>query len=296
MSELKAAGASWVQLDEPFLVMDLQEHELGAFSKAYSYLEEDLDDTKLVVETYFADVPVETYKQDAAMAFALPCFILACLSFEYWFVEQLVSGFRYLNSVLCLVPFRMLIGQKSIFGIGFDLVRGINSLNLIKEVGFPDDKYLFAGLVDGRNIWANDLSASLSILEDLEKIVTKGMQPHAIHIMWYGYTLKLTVCLNISNFQISQMMITDILADKLVVSTSCSLMHTAVDLINETNLDDELKSWLAFAAQKINETVALAKSLAGQKDEVKSLVHIGYIYCNLKWKQQHLLYSKLLTF
>jgi hypothetical protein len=102
-------------------------------------------------------------------------FHIACLCFEYWFVELLISGFKYLNLVPCLVPFRMLIGLKGIFGIGFDLVRGINTLNLIKEVGFPDDKYLFAGVVDGRNIWANDLSASLSILEDLEKIVTKGM-------------------------------------------------------------------------------------------------------------------------
>jgi 5-methyltetrahydropteroyltriglutamate--homocysteine methyltransferase len=51
-------GCSWMN----FLVMDLQEHELRAFYKAYSYLEEELDDIKLVVETYFADVPVETYK------------------------------------------------------------------------------------------------------------------------------------------------------------------------------------------------------------------------------------------
>lgn len=41
ISELKAAGAAWVQLDEPFLVMDLQERELGAFYKAYTYLEEE---------------------------------------------------------------------------------------------------------------------------------------------------------------------------------------------------------------------------------------------------------------
>jgi len=57
-------------------------------------------------------------------------------------------------------------------------------------------------------------------------------------------------------------------ADKLVVSTSCSLLHTAVDLINETKLDDEIKSWMAFAAQKVVEVNALAKALAGQKDEV----------------------------
>lgn len=56
--------------------------------------------------------------------------------------------------------------------------------------------------------------------------------------------------------------------DKLVVSTSCSLMHTAVDLVNETKLDSEIKSWLAFAAQKVVEVNALAKALAGEKDEV----------------------------
>lgn len=53
-----------------------------------------------------------------------------------------------------------------------------------------------------------------------------------------------------------------------MVSTSCSLMHTAVDLVNETKLDDEIKSWLAFAAQKVVEVNVLAKALAGQKDEV----------------------------
>lgn len=57
-------------------------------------------------------------------------------------------------------------------------------------------------------------------------------------------------------------------SDKLVVSTSCSLLHTAVDLVNETKLDEEIKSWLAFAAQKLVEVNALAKALAGQKDEV----------------------------
>ena len=56
-----------------------------------------------------------------------------------------------------------------------------------------------------------------------------------------------------------------------MVSTSCSLLHTAVDLVNETKLDDEIKSWLAFAAQKIVEVNALAKALAGQKDEVEIL-------------------------
>jgi 5-methyltetrahydropteroyltriglutamate--homocysteine methyltransferase len=75
---------------------------------------------------------------------------------------------------------------KGISAIGFDLVRGAQTLGLIKEIGFPTDK-----VVDGRNIWATDLAASLSVLESLEIRVGK---------------------------------------DKLVVSTSCSLRHTAVNL------------------------------------------------------------------
>ncbi|KAH6812993.1 Cobalamin-independent synthase family protein [Perilla frutescens var. frutescens] len=56
--------------------------------------------------------------------------------------------------------------------------------------------------------------------------------------------------------------------DKLVVSTSCSLLHTAVDLVNENKLDKELNSWFAFATQKLLEVNALAKTLSGQKDEL----------------------------
>lgn len=70
-------------------------------------------------------------------------------------------------------------------------------------------------------------------------------------------------------------------ADKLVVSTSCSLLHTAVDLINEPKLDTEIKSWLAFAAQKVVEVNALAKALAGEKDEVCLCAVMGCFYNSL---------------
>ncbi|MQL74590.1 hypothetical protein Taro_006983 [Colocasia esculenta] len=183
IAELKAAGASWIQFDEPTLVMDLGAHQLEAFTQAYAELESSFSGLKVLIETYFADIPAEAYKTVTAL--------------------------------------------KGVSGIGFDLVRGSKTLDLIKS-DFPADKNLFAGVVDGRNIWANDLVSSLTILESLEAIVGK---------------------------------------DKLVVSTSCSLLHTAVDLVNENKLDDEIKSWLAFAAQKIVEVNALAKALAGQKDE-----------------------------
>ncbi|CAA0843021.1 5-methyltetrahydropteroyltriglutamate--homocysteine methyltransferase 1 [Striga hermonthica] len=183
IAELKAAGASWIQFDEPTLVLDLESHKLEAFTKAYAELESSLSGLNVLIETYFADVPAAAYKT--------------------------------------------LTSLSAVSGFGFDLVRGTQTLDLIKG-GFPSGKYLFAGVVDGRNIWANDLAASLATLQSLEGIVGK---------------------------------------DKLVVSTSSSLLHTAVDLVNETKLDQEIKSWLAFAAQKVVEVNALAKALAGQKDE-----------------------------
>ncbi|KAJ6422588.1 hypothetical protein OIU84_027536 [Salix udensis] len=183
ITELKEAGASWIQFDEPTLVMDLESHKLHAFTEAYSELESTLSGLNVLIETYFADIPAEQYKT--------------------------------------------LTSLKGVTAFGFDLVRGTKTLDLIKG-DFPEGKYLFAGVVDGRNIWANDLAASLSTLETLEGIVGK---------------------------------------DKLVVSTSCSLLHTVVDLVNETKLDKEIKSWLAFAAQKVVEVNALARALAGQKDE-----------------------------
>ncbi|KAJ4971342.1 hypothetical protein NE237_004441 [Protea cynaroides] len=183
VTELKAAGASQIQFDEPTLVLDLESHKLEAFTKAYSELESSLSGLCVLVETYFADVPAQAYKT--------------------------------------------LTSLKGVSAFGFDLVRGTKTLDLIKG-GFPSDKFLFAGVVDGRNIWADDLAASLSTLQALEGIVGK---------------------------------------DKLVVSTSCSLLHTAVDLVNEPKLDQELKSWLAFAAQKVVEVNALAKALAGQKNK-----------------------------
>jgi 5-methyltetrahydropteroyltriglutamate--homocysteine methyltransferase len=62
IAELKEEGATWIQLDEPTLVKDLDSKQLDAFSKAYSELESTLSGLNVVVETYFADVPVEAYK------------------------------------------------------------------------------------------------------------------------------------------------------------------------------------------------------------------------------------------
>lgn len=91
-----------------------------------------------------------------------------CLSHEFFLC------FPVCNLISPLCCFRTITGLSGISGIGFDLVRGTQTLDLIKG-GFPSGKFLFAGVVDGRNIWANDLASSLSTLEALEAIVGKGI-------------------------------------------------------------------------------------------------------------------------
>ncbi|MEA2524306.1 MAG: 5-methyltetrahydropteroyltriglutamate--homocysteine methyltransferase, partial [Thermomicrobiales bacterium] len=63
--------------------------------------------------------------------------------------------------------YQTLIGLP-IDGIGFDFVRGPENLDLIERHGFPADKWLAAGVVDGRNVWVNDLAASLDLLDRVQ--------------------------------------------------------------------------------------------------------------------------------
>ena len=114
-------------------------------------------------------------------------------------------------------------------GIGLDLVRGKKNLDLITEHGFPQNKILVAGIVDGRNIWVNDLAASFDTLTGLAEQV--GVQ-------------------------------------NLHVSTSCSLQHVPYDVTRETGIDPEVRSWLAFAEQKLAEVVLLAKGLREGRDAI----------------------------
>lgn len=114
-------------------------------------------------------------------------------------------------------------------GIGLDFVRGARNLEFITKHGFPEDKVLVAGVVDGRNIWVNDLNNSFATLT--------GLTGHVD-------------------------------ADRIHVSTSSSLQHVPYDVSRETGIDDEVRSWLAFAEQKLTEVVILAKGLTQGKDAI----------------------------
>ncbi|ARP91132.1 5-methyltetrahydropteroyltriglutamate--homocysteine S-methyltransferase [Bordetella genomosp. 9] len=85
------------------------------------------------------------------------------------------------------------------------------------------DKVLSAGIVNGRNIWRGDLDAALRALAPAKQA----------------------------------------LGERLWIAPSCSLLHVPVDLAFETELDAELKSWLSFAVQKLDEVRVLARTLDG---------------------------------
>ena len=94
----------------------------------------------------------------------------------------------------------------------------------------PAHKVLSLGVVNGRNIWKTDLNAVLDWLEPLAQR----------------------------------------LGDRLWIAPSCSLLHVPVDLDSEQKLDAEVKSWLAYALQKLEElntlAVALREGRAAAKD------------------------------
>ncbi|MDX8125886.1 5-methyltetrahydropteroyltriglutamate--homocysteine S-methyltransferase [Methylomonas sp. OY6] len=95
---------------------------------------------------------------------------------------------------------------------------------------WPADKVLSLGVINGRNIWKTDLNAVLDSLEPIAQL----------------------------------------LGERLWLAPSCSLLHVPVDLDNEQKLDAEIKSWLAFAKQKLGELRVLATALNQGRDAVKA--------------------------
>ncbi len=189
LQKLRSMGAQWVQIDEPVFALDLCPIGRGAVDQAYNNGATSIqkpEGLKLIVTSYF-----DTLRANADMFYSLP-----------------------------------------VDALHIDLCRGSNQANTeannaektldeaLAKIG--DSKALSIGIIDGRNIWRNDLSASLELLEKA----------------------------------------TDRLGNERVfVAPSCSLLHTPVDLKSESAMDDQLKSWMAFAAQKVGEIAVLTKGL-----------------------------------
>lgn len=114
-------------------------------------------------------------------------------------------------------------------GLGLDFVEGKLTEKLIQENGFPKDKYLYAGIVNGKNIWKCDYEKKLPQIERLKKE-----------------------------------------ADKLVLTTSCSLLHVPYTTKSEKKLSEDILKYFSYAEEKLTELHELAelseKACEGTKD------------------------------
>lgn len=181
LQELAEAGADWVQIDEPALVLDLIPNERAAFELAYQRLST-ASPIKILATSYFGELG-----NNLETALSLP-----------------------------------------VAGLHVDLVRGGNQLaDIVSQA--RKDQVLSLGVIDGRNIWRADLNA---IIDRIQPVIDKrGLE-----------TIE--------------------------IAPSCSLLHVPIDLELETALDEELKSWLAFAAQKIDELSIIGRALTSGKSTV----------------------------
>mgnify|MGYP002623549411 CR=1 FL=1 len=103
-------------------------------------------------------------------------------------------------------------------GIGLDIVEGQKSLELLQG-GFPKGTLLFAGVVNGKNIWRADYAQKKALLQEIEKSVDKS---------------------------------------DVVVGTSCSLLHVPYTVDAEKALPAETLKHFAFAEEKLTELADLA--------------------------------------
>ncbi len=116
--------------------------------------------------------------------------------------------------------------KTPITGLILDFIHGIDNTESLEAIA-QSGKKLIAGVVDGRNIWINDILKSVDLLEDIAKVVDK---------------------------------------DKLCTGTSCSLLHTPFTLEYEEKLDANVKSWLSYAKEKLQEVEIIETIFRDGKD------------------------------
>lgn len=113
-----------------------------------------------------------------------------------------------------------------------DLVRAPDQFELVLN-SVKENQILSLGLIDGRNIWINNLENSINLAK---KAIEKLGE------------------------------------NRVIIAPSCSLIHTPVDLAAESDLDEELKSWLSFATQKLDEIVVIKNAATSLNGEVSKVL------------------------
>lgn len=152
------------------------------------------------------------------------------------------GAFRTAYAALAKSPVKLLLAtyfgqlQENLPLVAELPVQGVHldAINARQEVAalitkLPADRVVSLGVINGRNIWKTDLNGVLDWLEPVAKQ----------------------------------------LGDRLWIAPSCSLLHVPVDLSSEQKLDADVKSWLAFALQKLEELKVLAVALRQGRDAAK---------------------------
>ncbi|MDB4257394.1 5-methyltetrahydropteroyltriglutamate--homocysteine S-methyltransferase, partial [Arcobacteraceae bacterium] len=142
-----------------------------------------------------------------------------------------------------------------IWGIGLDFLYGVENLESL-EVIASSDKQLIAGVVDGRNIWKNDINQTIKLLNNIADVVPK---------------------------------------DKIIIASSCSLLHIPFTLKYEEKLDDEIKNWLSYAYEKLDEIFLLSKIFFEGLDTLTANEQVKYQKNNKEnqsRKTSHLIHNK----
>ncbi|CAL1519915.1 5-methyltetrahydropteroyltriglutamate--homocysteine S-methyltransferase [Chitinophaga sp. MM2321] len=116
-----------------------------------------------------------------------------------------------------------LVTELPVQALHIDLVRAPEQLDTVLAA-LPETMQLSLGVVDGRNIWKNDFTHSIALLQQAIQAIG---------------------------------------TERILLATSCSLLHSPYNLDDETTLHPEIKQWMAFAQQKVGEVVALKQILSG---------------------------------
>ncbi len=114
-------------------------------------------------------------------------------------------------------------------GIGLDFVAGPRNLTAMQQHGFPAGKALGIGIVNGRNVWRTDIAAALDLLDQIGRFAD---------------------------------------LDQAHIGPSCSLLHLPVSLDLEAHLDPLIKSWMAYANERLEEIVLLARAVNGGRESI----------------------------
>lgn len=117
-------------------------------------------------------------------------------------------------------------------GLGLDFVRGPKNLDALRRHGFPAEKTLAVGIVDGRGVWKSDLQAKVSLVEEILRLFSGDI----------------------------------------IIQPNCSLQHLPYTAQDETKLAPEIKEWLAFAYQRLDEVSLLTRYFSGQRAQLQRLV------------------------